>query len=74
MIISNNNLNIAKASDRAILFKAYVSWISNLKPNIDLNAFAVKKEWLPDEEINLSINENNSVNSSVKKVVVNLTK
>jgi len=60
MIISNNNLHVDKAADRTILFNSFVSWIGDIRFNLDLNAFAVKKDWLPDNGVNVSVLGNES--------------
>ena len=47
-IISNQNLHLAVASERAIFFDAYSSWFTNIVDQlVQVTGYVVRFDWLP---------------------------
>jgi hypothetical protein len=47
-IISNQNLHLAVASERAIFFDTYTSWFTNIIHQIaQITGYVVRFDWLP---------------------------
>jgi len=48
-IISNQNLYMSHAEDRAIFYDKYYSWVDNLfSQTLNLAGYVVKLDWLPE--------------------------
>ncbi len=47
-IISNQNLHLAVASERAVFFDAYGSWFTNMVKQVaQVTGYVVRFDWLP---------------------------
>lgn len=56
LIISNYNLALRDAENRAVFFESYYGWLSDtFDKGVYVTGYVVRSEWLPDTSPNKSV-------------------